>query len=175
MIRPLLVATTQRLPCRAMDSTRPMPGTVCPRETPITPPGPSRRAVPLSTSRIFHCRKTGGSRRTSAEAGDGDTFGVTAGAERWTGGATGTAESDAETCSGRAVVTEGTAARCSRSATRSPSRESLEASSVWVCSIERRRRATSPPRSRAKRSEDARTSSSLVLSVGAMLSIACAV
>src|SRR3954462_2307450 len=54
VITPLLVATTQRLPRRAMDSTRPSPGTIWPGDTPINRLGPSRRAIPFSTSRTLH-------------------------------------------------------------------------------------------------------------------------
>jgi len=50
-IRPPLVATSQRLPHRTMDSTFPAPGTVSPRVTLQTPLGPSTTAVPLLTSR----------------------------------------------------------------------------------------------------------------------------
>src|SRR4051812_24766804 len=51
-IRPLLVATIQRLPQRTTDSTRPIPGTVSPCAARQTPPGPSSTAVPPTTSRI---------------------------------------------------------------------------------------------------------------------------
>src|SRR3954471_15733067 len=51
-IRPLLVATIQRLPQRTTDSTRPIPGTVSPCAARQTPPGPSSMAVPPTTSRI---------------------------------------------------------------------------------------------------------------------------
>ncbi len=50
-IKPLLVATTNRLPQRTIESTRPTPGTVCPGVTFQTPFGPSITAVPLTTSR----------------------------------------------------------------------------------------------------------------------------
>src|SRR5215471_1485245 len=50
-IRPLLVATTKRLPQRTIESTRPTPGTVCPGVTHQTPCGPSITAVPFTTSR----------------------------------------------------------------------------------------------------------------------------
>src|SRR5262249_55305554 len=50
-IKPRLVATTNRLPQRTMESTRPIPGTVCPGVTFQTPFGPSITAVPLTTSR----------------------------------------------------------------------------------------------------------------------------
>src|SRR5258707_9100287 len=50
-MRPLLVATSQRLPQRTMDSILPTPGTVSPGAALRTPPGPSRTAVPLVTSR----------------------------------------------------------------------------------------------------------------------------
>src|SRR5215475_9926215 len=50
-MRPLLVATSQRLPQRTMDSTLPTPGTVSPCVTLQTPFGPCRTAVPLLTSR----------------------------------------------------------------------------------------------------------------------------
>ena len=49
-IKPLLVATTKRLPQRTMESTLPIPGTVCPGFTFQTPFGPSITAVPLTTS-----------------------------------------------------------------------------------------------------------------------------
>src|SRR4029079_11110621 len=51
-IRPLLVATIQRLPQRTTDSMRPIPGTVSPCAAGQTPPGPSSTAVPPTTSRI---------------------------------------------------------------------------------------------------------------------------
>src|SRR5262245_34353091 len=50
-MRPLLVATSQRLPQRTMDSTLPTPGTVPPGVTLQIPFGPSKTAVPLVTSR----------------------------------------------------------------------------------------------------------------------------
>ena len=50
-IKPLLVATTRRLPQRTIESTLPTPGTVCPGVTFQTPFGPSITAVPLTTSR----------------------------------------------------------------------------------------------------------------------------
>jgi len=50
-IKPLLVATTKRLPQRTIESTLPTLGTVCPSVTFQTPLGPSNTAVPLTTSR----------------------------------------------------------------------------------------------------------------------------
>jgi hypothetical protein len=50
-IKPLLVATTKRLPQRTIESTLPTRGTVCPGVTLQTPFGPSITAVPLITSR----------------------------------------------------------------------------------------------------------------------------
>src|SRR5436305_14618805 len=50
-ITPLLVATIQRPPWRAIDWTRPTPGTRSPRDTRITPRGPCKIALPLMTSR----------------------------------------------------------------------------------------------------------------------------
>ncbi len=50
-IKPVLVATTKRLPQRTIESTRPTPGSVCPGITFQTPFGPSITAVPLTTSR----------------------------------------------------------------------------------------------------------------------------
>jgi hypothetical protein len=50
-IKPLAVATIQRLPQRTIESTRPIPGTVSPRVAIRTPSGPSRTAVPSRTSR----------------------------------------------------------------------------------------------------------------------------
>src|ERR1700704_3837783 len=50
-MRPLLVATSQRLPQRTMESILPTPGTVSPGAALRTPPGPSKTAVPLATSR----------------------------------------------------------------------------------------------------------------------------
>ena len=50
-IKPRLVATIKRLPQRTIESTRPIPGTVCPSVTFQTPFGPSITAVPLTTSR----------------------------------------------------------------------------------------------------------------------------
>jgi hypothetical protein len=50
-IKPRLVATTKRFPQRTIESTRPIPGTVCPGVTLQTPFGPSITAVPLTTSR----------------------------------------------------------------------------------------------------------------------------
>ena len=51
-IRPLLVATIQRLPQRTIESIFPTPGTVSPRVAFQMPLGPSRTAVPPLTSRI---------------------------------------------------------------------------------------------------------------------------
>src|SRR5215208_5537382 len=51
LIAPLFVATVQRPPCRAIDWTRPTPGTRSPVETPIKPAGPCKIALPLTTSR----------------------------------------------------------------------------------------------------------------------------
>ena len=53
-IRPLLVATIQRLPQRTIESIFPTPGTVSPRVAFHTPFGPSSTAVPPLTSRIVH-------------------------------------------------------------------------------------------------------------------------
>src|SRR6266487_5754975 len=53
-IRPLLVATIQRLPQRTIESIFPTPGTVSPRIAFHTPFGPSKTAVPPLTSRIVH-------------------------------------------------------------------------------------------------------------------------
>ena len=50
-IKPLAVATIQRLPQRTIESIRPMPGTVSPRIAIRIPSGPSRTAVPPRTSR----------------------------------------------------------------------------------------------------------------------------
>src|SRR5262245_32278826 len=50
-IRPLLVATIQRLPQRTIESIRPTPGTVSPRAARHTPSGPSSTTVPPTTSR----------------------------------------------------------------------------------------------------------------------------
>ena len=50
-IKPLAVATIQRLPQRTIDSIRPTPGTVSPRAAIRTPSGPPRTAVPPRTSR----------------------------------------------------------------------------------------------------------------------------
>src|SRR6516164_6965760 len=50
-IKPLLVATINRLPQRTIDSTLPTPGTICPGVTFQTPLGPSITAVPSTTSR----------------------------------------------------------------------------------------------------------------------------
>src|SRR5215470_8248446 len=50
-IRPLLVATIQRLPQRTIESIFPTPGTVSPRVALHTPFGPSRTAAPSRTSR----------------------------------------------------------------------------------------------------------------------------
>src|SRR5436309_8596695 len=50
-IRPLLVATIQRLPQRTIESIFPTPGTVSPRIAFHTPFGPSNTAVPPLTSR----------------------------------------------------------------------------------------------------------------------------
>jgi hypothetical protein len=50
-IRPLLVATIQRLPQRTIESILPIPGTVSPRVALHTPFGPSKTAVPPITSR----------------------------------------------------------------------------------------------------------------------------
>ena len=53
-IRPLLVATIQRLPQRTIESIFPRPGTVSPRVAFHTPFGPSKTAVPPLTSRMVH-------------------------------------------------------------------------------------------------------------------------
>jgi len=53
-IRPLLVATIQRLPQRTIESIFPTPGTVSPRVAFQMPLGPSKTAVPPLTSRIVH-------------------------------------------------------------------------------------------------------------------------
>src|SRR4029453_7806148 len=53
-MRPLLVATIQRLPQRTIESIFPTPGTVSPRIAFHTPFGPSKTAVPPLTSRIVH-------------------------------------------------------------------------------------------------------------------------
>src|SRR5215475_3151565 len=53
VIRPLLVATIQRLPQRTIESILPKPGTVLPRVTFRVPLGPSRTAVPPTTSWTF--------------------------------------------------------------------------------------------------------------------------
>jgi hypothetical protein len=50
-MRPLLVATIQWLPQRTIESTLPTPGTVSPRVALQIPPGPSKTAVPPTTSR----------------------------------------------------------------------------------------------------------------------------
>jgi hypothetical protein len=49
--RPLLVATIQRLPHRTIESTFPNPGTVSPLVARHCPLGPSKTAVPPTTSR----------------------------------------------------------------------------------------------------------------------------
>src|SRR5262245_21532522 len=49
-MRPLLVATIQRLPQRTIDSTFPSSGNESPRVTLHTPLGPWRTAVPPTTS-----------------------------------------------------------------------------------------------------------------------------
>jgi len=51
VIRPLLVATIQRLPQRTMESIRPAPGTVSPTDTLRTPSGPCNTAVRPDTFR----------------------------------------------------------------------------------------------------------------------------
>ena len=50
-IRPLVVATIQRLPQRTIESTRPTPGTVSPRVALKMPLGPSKTTFPPTTSR----------------------------------------------------------------------------------------------------------------------------
>lgn len=52
-IRPLLVATIQRLPQSTIESTFPRPGTVSPLATLNIPLGPSKTAVSPRTSRTF--------------------------------------------------------------------------------------------------------------------------
>jgi hypothetical protein len=52
-IRPLLVATIQRLPQRTIESTFPNPGTVSPLVALNIPSGPSKTAVPPTTSRTI--------------------------------------------------------------------------------------------------------------------------
>src|SRR5215475_589318 len=51
VIRPLLVATIQRLPQRTIESILPKPGTVAPRVTFRVPLDPSKKAAPPTTSR----------------------------------------------------------------------------------------------------------------------------
>jgi hypothetical protein len=51
VIRPLLVATIQRLPQRTIESIFPKPGTMFPRVTFTGPLGPSKMTVPPITSR----------------------------------------------------------------------------------------------------------------------------
>jgi hypothetical protein len=51
--RPLLVATIQRLPQRTIESTLPSPGTVSPLVAFNIPLGPSKVAVPPTTSRTL--------------------------------------------------------------------------------------------------------------------------
>src|SRR5271166_3227337 len=51
VIRPLLVATTQRSPQRTIESIVPTPGTVSPRTTSQMPLGPTKTALPSTTSR----------------------------------------------------------------------------------------------------------------------------
>src|SRR5262249_10970233 len=51
-IRPLVVATIQRLPQRTTESIRPIPGTVSPCAARQAPLGPSSTTVPPTTSRI---------------------------------------------------------------------------------------------------------------------------
>jgi hypothetical protein len=51
-IRPLVVATIQRLPQRTIESILPTPGTLSPCVALQTPPGPSKMTVPPTTSRI---------------------------------------------------------------------------------------------------------------------------
>src|ERR1700736_986618 len=53
-IRPLLVATIQRLPQRTIESIFPTPGTVSPGVAFQMPLGPSKTAVPPLTSRTVH-------------------------------------------------------------------------------------------------------------------------
>src|SRR6186713_1906136 len=77
-MRPLFVATIQRPPRRAIDWTRPAPGTRSPVDTPIIPLGPCKIALPFITSRttqlaIFF-----------ASMGACGSDGLTAGAEAWT-------------------------------------------------------------------------------------------
>ncbi len=50
-IRPLVVATIQRLPQRTIESTLPTPGTVSPRVAFQVPSGPSKTTMPPTTSR----------------------------------------------------------------------------------------------------------------------------
>ncbi len=49
VIKPLLVATSKRLPQRTMESIRPAPGTVSPTDTLWIPSGPCNRTVPPDT------------------------------------------------------------------------------------------------------------------------------
>src|SRR5262249_50663059 len=51
-MRPLVVATIQRLPQRTIESIRPIPGTVSPCAARQAPLGPSSTTVPPTTSRI---------------------------------------------------------------------------------------------------------------------------
>src|ERR1700704_1618896 len=68
-MRPLLVATSQRLPQRTMESILPTPGTVSPGAALRTPPGPSKTAVPLVTSRTVQPAMVAG-----LVSGDGVSF-----------------------------------------------------------------------------------------------------
>src|SRR5215218_1596108 len=88
VISPLFVATIQRPLWRAIDCTRPNPGTTSPAETPTTPLGPCKIAVPFITSRTTQPAIFFG----SAGACDfSDDFGSGVGARAWTCAAFGSA------------------------------------------------------------------------------------
>src|SRR6266851_2156840 len=72
-IRPLLVATIQRLPQRTIESIVPTPGTVSPRAAFHVPFGPSNTAVPPLTSRTVHPSMVVGL-VSGTGAGLGETF-----------------------------------------------------------------------------------------------------
>jgi hypothetical protein len=71
-IRPLVVATIQRLPQRTIESIRPTPGTVSPCAARQAPLGPSSTTVPPATSRIVQPSIVVG--RVSDIAGLGETL-----------------------------------------------------------------------------------------------------
>lgn len=82
VMTPVFVATIQRPPWRAIDWTRPAPGTTSPTETSITPLRPCSIATPSITSRTVQSAILLGS---AGACGFADVCRLGAAAEAWTG------------------------------------------------------------------------------------------